>query len=324
MLVNQGYKNILSLGDPRQVLSTVETWNPDIILLDINMPHMDGYDVMRVLKRRNHNLPPPILVLTAQRDHDTMVRCLSSGARDFISKPFEFQELWARVRNLLEAHLAMKFIQNQNAHLEAAVAVRTEELRVSRLEVVRRLSMAAEYRDGETGGHIIRISKMAALMVRLIGWPDSECDLMLNASPLHDIGKIGIPDAILQKPGRLDPEEWDVMKGHVQIGHQILGENDSPLFVMAREIVLSHHEKWDGSGYPNGLSGTDIPLGGRVVALVDVYDALRSQRPYKTAWDCQSATEFVTDHSAKHFDPELVQIFIENIEQFEMIRQRHQ
>lgn len=324
MLVNQGYSNIAALSDPTRVVDHVQTEVPDIILLDINMPRMDGYDVMRALKRQNFAVPPPILVLTAQRDHETMVRCLSSGARDFLSKPFEFQELWARVRNLIEAHLAMKMVHNQNDLLEEEVSKRTEELRFSRLEVVRRLSIAAEYRDQETGGHIMRISKMSALLARSLGWSDIECDLMLNASPLHDIGKIGIPDAILQKPGRLDPGEWETMKGHVEIGVRILGEDRSPLFTMAREIVMTHHEKWDGGGYPAGLSGENIPLSGRIVALVDVYDALRSERPYKKAWDSRSVQSFIAEQSGKHFDPELVELFSKNINEFEKIRERHQ
>jgi putative two-component system response regulator len=324
MLVNQGYSNITALNDPTGVLCHIQANVPDIILLDINMPGMDGYDVMRMLKRQNFAVPPPILVLTAQRDHETMVRCLSSGARDFLSKPFEFQELWARVRNLLEAHLAMKMARDQNNHLEEEVLKRTEELRFSRLEVVRRLSIAAEYRDQETGGHIMRISKMSALMAKYLGWSEVECDLMLNASPLHDVGKIGIPDAILQKPGRLEPDEWEIMQGHVEIGVRILGNDQSPLFTMAREIVISHHEKWDGCGYPTGLSGENIPLSGRIVALVDVYDALRSERPYKKAWDTQSTQQFIAEQSSKHFDPELVELFLNNINNFEEIREKHQ
>ena len=322
MLRAQGYENLVLLNDPREVIGSYQQARPDLILLDINMPHLDGYQVMEQLKALNDPLLPPIVILTAQNGKDYLLRALAAGARDFITKPFDRNELLMRVRNLLDAHLAHRLIHDQKKVLEEMVQIRTEELRNTRLQVVQRLGMAAEYRDEETGNHILRMSHISALLARKIGWSVAACELMLNASPMHDIGKIGIPDAILLKPGKFEPHEWEVMKTHAAIGGKLLDGDDSDLMCMAQEIALSHHEKWDGSGYPNGLSGEAIPQAGRIAALADVFDALTSARPYKKAWTVENAVNLIRENSGKHFDPKLVEIFMQQLPGILKIRER--
>ncbi len=250
MLAGQGYTERVLIQDPRTVVSRYLEMPADLILLDIGMPHMDGFEVMAQLQALGDALLPPIVVLTAQHSRDFLLRALGGGARDFISKPFDRNELLARVRNLLDAHMAQRMLYDQKAVVEEMVRARTEELRHTRLQVVQRLGRAAEYRDEATGNHILRMSHVCALLAHALGWDEAQCELMLNASPMHDIGKIGIPDHILLKPGRLDPGEWEIMQAHARIGAEILDGDDSDLIRMARDVALAHHEKWDGSGYP--------------------------------------------------------------------------
>jgi putative two-component system response regulator len=322
MLHGQGYQNLVLVEDPREVLDRYREMRPALILLDINMPHLDGYQVMEQLKALNDPLLPPIVILTAQHGKDYLLRALAVGARDFIGKPFDRNELLMRVRNLLDAHLAHRMVHNQKTVLEDMVRARTEELHRTRLQVVQRLGMAAEYRDEETGNHILRMSHTCALLARAIGWSEAGCDLILNASPMHDIGKIGIPDAIMLKPGKFEPHEWEIMKTHAAIGGKLLEGDDSTLMRMAREIALTHHEKWDGSGYPNGLTGEAIPQAGRIAALADVFDALTSVRPYKKAWTVEAAVGYIQESSGKHFDPNLVEVFLCELPGIEAIRER--
>ena len=313
MLSNQGYQQLILIQDPREVLFHYQQQRPDLILLDIHMPHLDGYQVMEQLTDLNDPLIPPIVILTAQQSKECLLRALAGGARDFIGKPFDRNELLMRVRNLLDVQLAQRFLYDQKDVLEQMVRERTEELHHTRLQVVQRLGKAAEYRDEETGNHILRMSHTCAFLAKELGWNDDQCDLILNASTMHDIGKIGIPDAILQKPGKLEPAEWEIMKTHVTIGAKLLDGDDSNLMKMAREIALSHHEKWDGSGYPHGLVGDNIPIVGRIAALADVFDALTSVRPYKSAWTVEDAVSFISKNSGIHFDPELVEIFLSKL-----------
>ncbi len=312
-LRSQGYQDLVLLSDPREVVGSYLTTRPDLILLDINMPHLDGYQVMEQLKALNDPLLPPIVILTAQGGRDNLLRALAAGARDFITKPFDLNELLMRVRNLLDAHMAHRLMHDQKNVLEEMVQARTEELRRTRLQIVQRLGMAAEYRDEETGNHILRMSHISALLAKAAGWDEAACELMLNASPMHDIGKIGIPDAILLKPGKFEPHEWEIMKTHASIGGKLLEGDDSDLMKMAREIALTHHEKWDGSGYPFGLAGEAIPQCGRIAALADVYDALTSVRPYKKAWTVEDAVKLIVENSGKQFDPQLVELFLREL-----------
>jgi putative two-component system response regulator len=310
MLRAEGYTNLVSIADPRKVLETYCAEPTDLILLDINMPYLDGYEVMAQLKELGDPLLPPILVLTAQAGKEFLMRALNEGARDFLSKPFNRYELLARVRNLLDAHMALRLTFDQKGVLEELVRKRTAEVVQSRLEIVQRLGRASEYRDNETGWHILRMSHCAALLARQIGWNEERCDLMLYTSTMHDLGKIGISDTILLKPARLTPEERAIMETHTTIGAGILGGSTIELLETARVIALTHHEKWDGSGYPHRLAGTDIPIEGRITAIVDVFDALTSVRPYKKAWPVDEAVEDMRQHSGTHFDPELVEHFL--------------
>lgn len=322
MLASQGYQQRVLVQDPREVMERYQEARPDLILLDINMPHLDGYQVMAQLQALHDPLLPPIVILTAQHTKDYLLRALTGGARDFISKPFDRNELLMRVRNLLDAQLVHRLLYNQKDVLEDMVRARTDELHRTRLQVVQRLGMAAEYRDEETGYHILRMSHISALLARAIGWDEPQCDLILNASPMHDIGKIGIPDAIMLKRGKFERHEWEIMKTHAAIGGKLLEGDDSTLMRMAREIALTHHEKWDGSGYPNGLAGEAIPQTGRIAALADVFDALTSVRPYKEAWTVEAAVDLIQENRGKHFDPDLVDVFLRELPAIVAIRER--
>lgn len=323
MLGAQGYTNLVLVQDPRLVLQHYRQRRPDLILLDINMPHMDGFAVLDALRELNDPLLPPVVVLTAQHGRDYLLRALNAGARDFIGKPFDRLELLARVRNLLDAHMAHRMVHEQKQVLDDLVRQRTDELRQTRLQIVQRLGRAAEYRDNETGYHIMRMSQISELLARKLGWSDDACELMLNASPMHDIGKIGIPDDILLKPGKLDPAQWEIMKTHTTIGAELLDGDDSELLKLARTIALTHHEKWDGSGYPAGLSGEDIPQEGRIVAVADVFDALTSIRPYKKGWPLDKAVAYIKDNAGTHFDPAIVARFEESLAGIYSIRDRY-
>ncbi len=324
ILAGHGCEFVTSVQDPREVAELVANERFDLILLDLNMPHLDGYQVMEQLHELDLPVLPPVVVLTAQHGKDFLLRALALGARDFVTKPFDRNELMMRVRNLLEAHLAHQFLNAQKEVLENMVRVRTEELRHSHLQVVRHLGRAAEYRDEETGNHILRMSHICQLLASEIGWGPDQCELLLHSSPLHDIGKIGIPDAILLKPGKLDADEWEVMKTHTIIGAQMLEGDESKLMTMAREIAISHHEKWDGSGYPNGLSGDRIPMTGRIAALADVFDALTSERPYKKAWTLEATLGLIRENRGRHFDPTLVEVLEDNLPKVLEIKARFQ
>lgn len=287
--------------------------SPDLILLDIDMPGMDGFEVCKKLKAKPHTKDIPVIFLTAHIDINSITRGFELGAVDYITKPFHKEEVKTRVRTQLslkkireELQAKNIILENQNEILEEKVRERTKELQDTRLEIIRRLTIASEQRDNETGQHIIRMSKMCALVGQAFGMSDGQCDLLLHASPMHDIGKIGIPDKVLLKPGKLDPDEWEIMKTHTTLGEKILSGHGSELMKMARLIAITHHEKWDGTGYPQGLKGEDIPLVGRICALCDVFDALTSNRPYKKAWSIEDSLKEINRNKAKSFDPRLV------------------
>ncbi len=275
---------------------------PDIILLDIMMPGMDGYEVCRQLKADYATRNIPVIFVTAKGEVEDETKGLKVGAVDYITKPVSPPVVKARVRT----HLAL---YDQNRELEHQVQLRTSELHETRLEIIRRLGRAAEYKDNETGLHIIRMSHYVRLIAEAAGLSEPHVDILYNAAPMHDIGKIGIPDHILLKPGKLDSDEWEIMMTHAAIGAQIIGDHDSELLQLAAKICLTHHEKWNGTGYPNGLSGADIPIEGRIVAIADVFDALTSERPYKKAWTVEKACDLIGSERGQHFDPQLVDNF---------------
>lgn len=323
ILLSAGYQEIVLVNDSRKAIDEFQQQNSDLILLDLNMPHMDGYAVMEQLHALDQAILPPVLILTAQHAREFRVRALNLGARDYVTKPCDQIELVARVRNLLEAHHYQLSIHARKDELERLVSDRTRELHDTQLQIVRRLGRAAEFRDNETGFHIIRMSKIAVLLGQAVGMDEHQCDVLLNAAPMHDIGKIGIPDSILLKPGRFEPEEWEIMKTHAEIGAEILDGDDSEVLKMAHSIALTHHEKWDGSGYPVGLKGEDIPLVGRITAVADVFDALTSVRPYKRAWPVNEAVSYIREYAGSQFDPDLVTKFLGLIPQLEAIIQEY-
>jgi len=310
-LSHQGYLNIRTASDPREVLGIYKDFEPDILLLDLRMPYMDGFAVMDQLKANDPNFNMPILVLTAEHNSETCLKALNNGGKDFMGKPINLLEMLTRVKNLLESHLLQKKVLNQNLILEEKVKERTEELKTTRLSVIQRLGRAAEYRDNETGFHVIRMSRYSALLGKKIGLDNEKCDLILNASPMHDIGKIGIPDSILLKPGKLDHDEWKIMKTHTTIGAQILADDKSELLQFAQKIALQHHEKFDGTGYPNSLKGEEISLETRIVTTCDIFDALTSERPYKKSWSIEEAINEMEKIGGSILDHKLVASFKE-------------
>lgn len=306
LLKTAGYGSVATTNDSSEAAALYGEFKPDLVLLDLHMQPLDGFTVLSQLREIEKESYVPVLMMTALDDPEVLGRALASGARDFLRKPFDRVEALARIRGMIELRMLHNQVRDQNRVLEETVRERTKELRETRLEVVRRLGRAAEYRDNETGMHILRMSVSAARLARAVGMNADACELLLNASPMHDIGKIGIPDRILLKPGPLDESEWTVMRRHPTIGAELLGGGDSELMRMAEEIALCHHEKWDGSGYPRGLAGESIPLAARVCAVCDVFDALLSRRPYKKPWSVEAALAEIDALSGTHLDPTIV------------------
>jgi putative two-component system response regulator len=310
LLENSGFAQIATETDSRKLFDRFDTFAPDILLLDIQMPHLDGFAIMQgVAERLSEEDYFPILVLTADTTADTKRRALSAGARDFVTKPFDAVEVVLRVRNLLQIRFLHNRLRRQNEWLEAEVRSRTRALEEAQIEVLDRLGLVTEYRDDATGAHTRRVGSLASRVALAAGLDADEADMIRLAAPLHDLGKVAIPDSILLKPGRLLPEEFALIQQHTTIGVRILSGSRSRLLRLAEEIALTHHERWDGSGYPHGLRGDAIPLSGRIIAVVDVYDALTHRRPYKEAWPAHEAEAEIERLSGTHFDPQVVRAF---------------
>jgi len=325
MLKGAGYDCLSSTLDPTEVCALHARESFDLILLDLQMPRMSGFEVMEELKGSAPGGYLPVLVITAQPDHK--LRAFQAGARDFVSKPFELPEVLARVHNFLELRLLHKALGRQNEILEQRVQERTQDLQQSYLETIFSMTRAAEHKDEDTGAHVQRISYYSREFAEVLGQDAIFVDLIFFASPMHDIGKIGIPDHVLLKQGSLTADEWDIMKQHPKMGSIILGNSDSPYLKMGAEIALNHHERWDGGGYPSGKKAGAIPLAARIMNLCDVYDALRSKRPYKPALDHGTAMGIITQGDGRtqpeHFDPALLDTFQSHHELFGGIFSAH-
>lgn len=317
-----GLRNVKAFSDSAAALLWLQNTPWDLLVLDLDMPEPDGFDILKALDARDRSAMPIIIVSALSRPEDRR-KGLSLGANDYICKPLDLPELLLRVRSTLELAIATQALSVERDRLEETVQKRTAQLSSSYQSIIGMLSRAAGYRENETERHIMRIGEYAALIARAIGLTEEQCEHMRLAMPMHDIGKIGIPEAILKKSGPFSPEEREVMEHHARIGFHILNDSAStPLTLLAAEIALYHHERWDGKGYPQGLKGEEIPLSGRIAALCDVYDALRSARPYKTAWSAEETLAYFRECSGTHFDPQLVHVFERIFDQLEIIQNR--
>ena len=322
ILMEGRYQNIFSTDDPYQVIPLYKKHQFDLIILDIQMPGISGIKILQHLQKVVESNYLPVIVLTAHGDVKIRNQVLGMGAKDFITKPFEQWEILLRIENTLHASLYHKQQLSLKDLLESEIDKRTKEILETQFEVVQRLAVAGELRDNETGAHVQRMSHICSLLARQRGLGQKFSELILHASAMHDVGKIGIPDSILLKSKKLSPEEWLIMQQHPKIGARILGNHDSKLISLAREIALFHHERWDGSGYPHGISGNQIPVAARIAAISDVFDALTSDRPYKQAWAIEKVVETILEESGKHFEPVMVELFLENLPEIIAIKDR--
>ncbi|MDH3297471.1 MAG: response regulator [Gemmatimonadota bacterium] len=311
ILTRSGYWNVLCTDDPAGVEDLFDSFEPDLVLLDLHMPERDGFSILQALREKTRGETfLPILVLTGDISESAQTRALAAGATDFVLKPFRPLELLLRIENMLETRQLHEDVRQHSELLELRILERTRELETAQLEIVQRLALAAEYRDDMTGAHAARVGDLAAMIGMGLGLDNRTVTLLRLAACLHDLGKIGIPDSILLSNDRLDETEWEVMRSHTTAGATILSGTGNPLLVMAREICASHHERWDGLGYPLGLVGEDIPLSGRIVSVADTFDTITSIRTYKSARTAEAALEEIIRGRGSQFDPAVVDAFL--------------
>ncbi len=341
-LEEEGFVNFIATTQSTRAIDMVRDQKPDIVLLDIKMPEVSGLEILAMMRQNQELTMIPTIVLTAANDPQIKLQALRLGASDFLAKPVDPSELMLRLENVLAVKAYQDHLAEYSEKLEQQVRLRTNELVRSRQEAIHCLARAGEYRDDDTGHHVTRVGRYSALIANELGFPQAAVDLIEQAAQLHDVGKIGIPDAILHKPGKLDPQEFEIvqehcgigrriinplsheesirLKTHTSVGMQIMGSTNSPVLRLAAVIAATHHEKWDGSGYPKGLAGNAIPIEGRIVAVADVFDALSSARPYKDAFPIERCLQILIDGRGKHFDPRVLDAFLER--QDEAIRIR--
>lgn len=307
----QGCESV-SFLDPVEGLQWCLDNEPDLVVVDYMMPGLSGTDLVVEFRKKHPDIP--VLMVTADTSPELRLHALQLGVNDFLRKPLDRVEFQTRVKNMLALRHGHKVVADRAAWLAEEVRKATAELKAQERETVFCLAKAAEYRDPETGGHILRMAHYAKHIAAQLGLPERDQALLLDAAPMHDIGKVSTPDAILLKPGKLTDEEFTVMKEHAVVGYNVLKDSRAPLLRVAAEIAYTHHEKWDGTGYPRGLKGEDIPLFGRIVAVADVFDALTSDRPYKKAWPLEQALQLLVDGKGKHFDPACVDAFLADLD----------
>ncbi len=310
LLGEAGYRHLTGLTDPTLVLETLDTQNVDLLLLDMRMPVLDGLSVLALLQEEIHRNGLQVIVLTAETERDSRLQALARGARNFITKPFDNEELLCRIHNALETRFLHLDRAKEAERLEAMVRERTAQLAETQFELVRCLARAGEFRDSDTGSHILRVSIGCRMLAEAAGLSAHQVELIRYASMMHDIGKIGVADRILLKPMKLTPDEFEEIKTHCQYGVDIIGNHPADVTQMARDIAYTHHECWDGNGYPRGLRGEAIPIAGRITAIIDVYDALTSSRPYKAAFSPNEALAMIREGAGSKFDPNLVANFL--------------
>ncbi|MCF7886106.1 MAG: response regulator [Candidatus Marinimicrobia bacterium] len=330
MLTLKGNYNVKKVHDGKSAIQESEKHDYDLFLLDVNMPEANGFEVCETLKSKDKYSDTPIIFLTGLKDDESKIKGLEAGANDFLTKPVNIDELHLRVNNMLKLHEYSKMLKNYNKELESEVAKKTSELRTALndledanekikkvyINTIYRLSLAAEYKDPETGKHLVRMSSLAAYLSKLIGLSKDMQEIMYFTSPMHDIGKISVPDHILNKPGKLTEEEFEIVKEHTTQGYKILKDSESDILKIASEIALTHHENFNGTGYPKGLQGKEIPCSGRIIKILDVYDSLRSERVYKPPFSHQKTMDIITKGDGRvepqHFDPGILSTFIDN------------
>ncbi|HEX6164415.1 MAG TPA: HD domain-containing phosphohydrolase [Vicinamibacterales bacterium] len=306
MLARGGFHTVTGLTDPRELPPLLITSPPDLVITDLHMPEVNGFGVLDTLTPLINQERLPVLVVTGDSSRDARQQALTRGAKDFVTKPFDMIEVLLRVRNLLESRMLFQDLRKQNRTLLESAIGRKKELESTRIEMIERLALAAEYRDEETSDHNQRVGLLSSRLAEAIGWTSEDAGLLRRAAALHDIGKIGIPDALLRKPGALTEGEVRVMRTHTSIGARILGGSQVPLLQLAETVAMSHHERWDGTGYPRALQGNAIPVAGRIVAVADAFDAITSSRPYRPARPASVALEVLREQYDRDFEGRLI------------------
>lgn len=302
--------HVSSYDNARTALEIAKETPPDLVLADFKMPQMDGIEFTRQLRALEGCKDVPVVIVTIYDDRSILYKALDAGATDFLRKPVDHYECKVRCRNLLTLHKQQLIIRNRASMLETRVNIATEAIHTREKETLYRLARAGEFREGTSGSRLLRMGRFSTIIGRGLGLSDEQCHILEYAAPMHDIGKIGIPDNILKKPGKLDQDEFEQMKKHTIIGYEILKDSPSPYLQMGSIIALRHHERYDGTGYPDGIKGEDIPQVARIAAVADVFDALISKRIYKNAWSCDEAFEYIQSAGGQHLDPQCVEIFL--------------
>ncbi len=309
LIQNSGIGDVTQFKDPRDALAATQETQYDLIVVDYMMPSMDGLEFVKAIRQNGAYDDVPVVMVTTVDQREVCYAALEAGATDFLTKPIDVAEVKARLRNLVKLRDLQNRSRDRASWLGEEVRKATSEMASLEEEIILRLSRAAEYRDNDTGAHVLRVARSCREIAEDLGMNSQFCRDIYLAAPMHDVGKIAVPDAILRKPGTLTPEERKEMETHAEVGAAILAGSESRLIRLAAEIAHTHHERWDGTGYPRGLSGTNIPISGRIVAVADVFDALISERPYKSAWPIEKAATFIVDNAGTMFDPAVVRAF---------------